>query len=222
MAVSPAWHPLVPSSAAHRAYPLAARAVGHALVAWRTDAGVVQVWEDRCPHRGVRLSLGRITHDRLACAYHGWEYAAGSGRCVAIPAMPDIPVPGRVCTRTYPARDSQGMVWVQLDASDTLSVPPEPFPSHGLAPPHFCQSLAIAHAHPETLLPALGQHGHLAPPQRWHGHLAGHPVHAFVLQADDRWSMLHLWCTERPSADGLRAVMAAARRLRADIEATLA
>jgi phenylpropionate dioxygenase-like ring-hydroxylating dioxygenase large terminal subunit len=31
---------------------------------------------DRCPHRGVALSLGTITDGCLACPFHGWRFGA--------------------------------------------------------------------------------------------------------------------------------------------------
>lgn len=222
MAAPMAWHPLVPSSTAQGLHPVAARAAGRDLVVWRSASGVAQVWADRCPHRGVRLSLGRITRDRLACAYHGWEYAADSGRCTIIPAMPDMPVPGRVCARTYAAQEHQGMVWVTLDGTGEHTTAAAQFADTGPAPHRFCQSLAIRHPHPGFLQEALGRHGSLTHPHGWQGSLAGHAVHAFVLQADDHWSVLHLWCAADASNDALRAILAAARRLRSDLQTHLA
>ena len=89
---------------------VAALLAGQPLALWRSGSGAVQAWEDRCPHRGVPLSMGRVKGDQLACAYHGWQYAAQDGRCTAIPAMPDRPVPGKVCVKTYAALERQGMV----------------------------------------------------------------------------------------------------------------
>ena len=54
---------------------------------------------------GARLSGGRVTHECLACPYHGWEYD-GSGRCVRIPAHPDQPPPARAQTTVYAAKKS--------------------------------------------------------------------------------------------------------------------
>ncbi len=40
---------------------------------------------DRCPHRNVPLSLGRVARTgRLECRYHGWQFD-GSGRCRHVP-----------------------------------------------------------------------------------------------------------------------------------------
>jgi phenylpropionate dioxygenase-like ring-hydroxylating dioxygenase large terminal subunit len=49
--------------------PLALRALGVDLVLWR-HGDAVAAFDDRCPHRGARLSLGRVVGDALQCAYH--------------------------------------------------------------------------------------------------------------------------------------------------------
>ena len=54
---------------------------------------------DRCPHRNVPLSRGRVVEGRLACSYHGWQSPRtaratlcprGPGRepCPALPVLP--------------------------------------------------------------------------------------------------------------------------------------
>lgn len=49
------------------------------LAIWASDDGEINVWENRCVHRGVRLTIGSHLGDRLKCRYHGWEYANKSG-----------------------------------------------------------------------------------------------------------------------------------------------
>jgi toluene monooxygenase system ferredoxin subunit len=41
--------------------------------------GVVCAYEDRCRHKGVRLSEGRLEGPVLTCAAHGWQYDARTG-----------------------------------------------------------------------------------------------------------------------------------------------
>jgi toluene monooxygenase system ferredoxin subunit len=41
--------------------------------------GVICAFEDRCRHKGVRLSEGRLEGSVLTCAAHGWEYDALTG-----------------------------------------------------------------------------------------------------------------------------------------------
>lgn len=49
-----------------------------ALVIWRGADGEAHVWEDRCPHRGMRLSFGFVRENALNCLYHGWQYGSGA------------------------------------------------------------------------------------------------------------------------------------------------
>jgi nitrite reductase/ring-hydroxylating ferredoxin subunit len=85
---------------------------GEERVVWRAADGNIQVWEDRCPHRGMRLSLGFVRGNSLNCLYHGWEYEAGA-HCVRIPAHPDLKVPPSIMARAFPAREAGGMIWTE-------------------------------------------------------------------------------------------------------------
>ena len=58
---------------------------GVELIVWRDDADGVHVWEDRCPHRGVRLSAGRNLGDCIQAVYHGWKFGKDGG-VIDIPA----------------------------------------------------------------------------------------------------------------------------------------
>ncbi len=140
------WHPVAATPTLHASdNVVAARVLGQDLVLWRSAAGVAQAWHDRCPHRGTRLSLGRIVDGRLCCAYHGWEFAADSGRCVAIPALADLArLPGHVCARTCMVAESQQMVWVRLEPDPRMAAAAGPgAPQSGAAPVSFLRSLAV-------------------------------------------------------------------------------
>ena len=221
MPVSVQWHPVAPAQALRAADNVLACTVSdQPLALWRSASGQVQAWEDRCPHRGVALSLGRIQGERLACAYHGWEYAAGSERCVAIPAMPDQPVPGRVCVKTFAALEHQGMVWVGLAPNVSAQVPP----AHDKAaqPFVFLRSVGV-NAAPATVNTALASHGYRRQdPHQWSGMLDGHAVHVFVLSVSDHLCLLHLACPSRPLTSALPGLFGAIRRLRGTLENTTA
>lgn len=80
------------------------------------DRGQVYALHDRCPHRGVPLSLGRQQFPgTLSCAYHGWTYDLPTGRLVAaITDGPASPICGKVTVATYPVAERLGLVWVYL------------------------------------------------------------------------------------------------------------
>lgn len=45
------------------------RLLGEDLVLWHNGDKVL-AWQDFCPHRGARLSLGWVEKDTLVCPYH--------------------------------------------------------------------------------------------------------------------------------------------------------
>lgn len=98
------------------AAPLRIQLLERDLVLWRDSTGTVHAADDRCPHRGASLAMGRVVADTLECAYHGWRFEP-AGRCIAIPALPDFTPPAthRVCL--HAAREAYGLVWVALDAA---------------------------------------------------------------------------------------------------------
>ncbi|MEP2640832.1 Rieske (2Fe-2S) protein [Roseobacter sp.] len=87
------------------------------LAIWRSHAGHVHAWGDRCPHRGMRLSHGFVRGETLACIYHGWQYDT-VGSCVSIPAHPDLEPPKSICATTYACAEQNGLIWVSLHATD--------------------------------------------------------------------------------------------------------
>jgi len=97
---------------------------GAEIVVWRDAEGAVHAWEDRCPHRGMKLSFGFVKGDRIACLYHGWEYDA-DGRCRYIPAHPDLDVPATICTNRYGATEAGGFLWVAADPETSREGLPE-------------------------------------------------------------------------------------------------
>ena len=95
---------------------------GSPVAVWRAEKGPVNVWEDRCPHRGMRLSFGFVRGDRLRCIYHGWGYESG-GQCALIPAHPDLTPPKTIRAAVYPSITRYGIVWTNLSQTPTASLP---------------------------------------------------------------------------------------------------
>ena len=89
--------------------PLARTILNQPLVLFRTEAGVAAALEDRCPHRLIPLSMGRVLGENIRCAYHGARFA-GNGACVAVPGQTVIPASARV--RSYPVVLRHGYYWV--------------------------------------------------------------------------------------------------------------
>jgi nitrite reductase/ring-hydroxylating ferredoxin subunit len=93
------------------------------IVIWRDESRASHAWEDRCPHRGMRLSFGFVRGDHIACLYHGWQYDA-AGQCRYIPAHPDLAVPDTIKVTTYPSAEAGGLLWIWSEMTAEASVPP--------------------------------------------------------------------------------------------------
>jgi len=120
------WHPVADAGALRAGKLAATGLLGRDLVIWRDRQGQAHAWEDRCPHRGTRLSIGRQREDTLECAYHGWRFE-GSGKCVHFPALPDVVPPDGARARTYTAREAYGLIWVCMG---NAAREPPPFPEY--------------------------------------------------------------------------------------------
>lgn len=88
------------------------------LVVWRSRSGQVSAFDNRCPHRGMRLSFGFVRGERLSCIYHGWQYGE-DGACRHIPAHPEMTPPTSICANIYACRDHDGVVWVSQDPGNS-------------------------------------------------------------------------------------------------------
>ena len=104
------WYPIAPSWKVGT-NPLGVTGLDERIVLWRDGEGVVHALEDRCPHRGARLSLGWNLGDRLACWYHGIEVGE-DGTVLDVPAVDACPLVGRKAVRRYPCREVRGAVFV--------------------------------------------------------------------------------------------------------------
>jgi len=84
------------------------------LAVWRSASGVISAWENRCPHRGMRLSHGFVRGESLACAYHGWHYNC-AGKCHYIPAHPELEPPGKITPVIYSVVEQADVIWVNTE-----------------------------------------------------------------------------------------------------------
>lgn len=87
------WHAVALSRNVTRR-PLRVMLDGQPVALFRTATGLAAL-TDRCPHRQVALSGGKVQGDTLECPYHGWRFDA-QGDCVAMPGLLDTPPRCRV------------------------------------------------------------------------------------------------------------------------------
>ena len=103
---------VVLESAEVKTQPVGVMRLGEKMVFWRDSSGKVHAAADRCPHRGVALSAGKIQADHLQCPFHGFEFDE-TGKCVLIPANGrDGVIPNAMRLKTYPTYEAHGFIWV--------------------------------------------------------------------------------------------------------------
>lgn len=110
MFVKEAWYVAATVSEVGRE-PLARTVCGEPVVFFRTGDGAPHALVDRCIHRRLPLSKGKLVGDRLVCGYHGFTYDA-DGRCVAVPGQDRVP--RRAAVRAYPVVEKFGWIWVWM------------------------------------------------------------------------------------------------------------
>jgi len=105
------WHPVASAQDVPHRHVYHGQLLGRELAVWRADDDYVNVWENRCLHRGVRLSIGSNDGTELRCQYHGWRYANRSAGCTYIPAHPADAPARTICNRTFPSLERYGLIW---------------------------------------------------------------------------------------------------------------
>eukprot|EP00741_Cyanophora_paradoxa_P010134 tig00020510_g9809.t1 len=110
------WYPVAFVEDFPRGRPYAFSLFDEPLVLWAGEGGAVHCVLDRCPHRAVPLSDGRLEGPLLECGYHGWQFD-GSGRCARIPQLEAGAAINqrRACVAAYPIALAQGVIFVWAD-----------------------------------------------------------------------------------------------------------
>ncbi|MFB8790895.1 MAG: aromatic ring-hydroxylating dioxygenase subunit alpha [Potamolinea sp.] len=104
------WY-VVASSSELQTQPLAVNLWNQSIVLYRDNQGTVHALEDRCPHRQVKLSHGRVIGKYLECAYHGWQFHS-NGECVAVPYLAENQKLPNCKIRYYPVKEQDGFIWL--------------------------------------------------------------------------------------------------------------
>jgi len=105
------WY-VVMDSTQVRDRPVGVVRMGEKLVFWRDSSGKVSCLRDKCVHRGVQLSKGKVIGDHIRCPFHGLEYDS-SGKVAVIPANGEnTPVPDRFQVLSYPTCEAHSFIWI--------------------------------------------------------------------------------------------------------------
>ncbi|MFT4729485.1 MAG: ferredoxin-NADP reductase/nitrite reductase/ring-hydroxylating ferredoxin subunit [Granulosicoccus sp.] len=149
------WHPIAASTDLVPRHVYHAQLTGRELAVWRADDGHVNVWENRCLHRGVRLSIGINDGRELVCQYHGWRYANRTAGCTYIPAHPADAPARTICNNQYPVVEKEGLIW-STEADDQPELPAIDYRAGDKL---VLRAMPI-NATPEVVLITLKQHAH--------------------------------------------------------------
>ncbi|MEP6955237.1 MAG: Rieske 2Fe-2S domain-containing protein [Chthoniobacterales bacterium] len=111
------WHPVFASRKLTTRRPAGIRLDGRDLALFRTCDGKLGAIDDKCAHRRMKLSRGRIEGERVICPYHGWSFnTAGEGESPSAPKL-------HACVASYDCAESAGAIWVKARGSE------QPLPS---------------------------------------------------------------------------------------------
>lgn len=213
-----AWYPVASSDDLPFRHVYHGQLLGQELAIWRADDGNVNVWENRCLHRGVRLSIGINDGAELKCQYHGWRYANRTAGCTYIPAHPADAPARRITNKTYPVRERFGLVWAALSADA---------PEMDIAEAGFALRPIPVNALPEMVLTALmhrrvaGETVTALPPLGAALVLEGAPGRAtyFVQPVDSARAVIRAVVEAEPGIETLMAFNAVLAALRDEVEA---
>ncbi|MEZ4451784.1 MAG: aromatic ring-hydroxylating dioxygenase subunit alpha [Nannocystaceae bacterium] len=126
------WTPIALASELRPGQLLPTEVAGVRLVLFRDPGGAPRALVDRCPHRGVALSLGRIADDGcVECPFHGWRFR-GDGEASKVPWNPDARL-GPLAAQAVPACERGGILWIYTAPGLTAPSEPEP-PAEYLRP----------------------------------------------------------------------------------------
>tara|TARA_Y100000389_G_scaffold73260_1_gene69930 strand:- start:6004 stop:7632 length:1629 start_codon:yes stop_codon:yes gene_type:complete len=109
------WYPIALESVTDKTKPFEFTLLGNSLVIW-WDKNISK-WcatDNKCSHRLVPLTEGRITDDgKIECPYHGWCFNS-TGNCVKIPHKdnPYYVNNKRFSINSYNIETKQGIIWL--------------------------------------------------------------------------------------------------------------
>lgn len=105
------WYVVLESKEVKKGKLLGVKRLNKNLLFYRVDDKVVCI-EDKCSHRGTKLSLGNLNKNCVACPFHGFEFNE-EGQCISIPANgQNSKVSNRFNIKTYPTHERDGFIFI--------------------------------------------------------------------------------------------------------------
>jgi phenylpropionate dioxygenase-like ring-hydroxylating dioxygenase large terminal subunit len=139
------WYAILPTTALRKASkPLAVERFGLSLVVWRSSEQKIVVMLDRCPHRGAKLSLGKVCDKVIQCPFHAYQFDA-DGSCAMAPELGKA-IPG-LKVKSFTTHESMGMVWMYFGDAPTPFNYPELEQLHDHFKGRYSQTKRIWQSH---------------------------------------------------------------------------
>lgn len=82
------------------------------ILLFRDARGAARAISNRCPHRLVPLSMGRLEAGIVYCGYHGLGFD-GNGNCVRNPHSDATSIKA-LTVPSYPLRERSGLLWIWM------------------------------------------------------------------------------------------------------------
>lgn len=143
--ITDAWYPVCRAHELRGGRPRAVTLLGTPLALYRSDDGRPAALLDRCPHRNVPLTAGKVVGETLECGYHGWRFDA-EGTCRRVPGLcGEADTRGRRVA-AHATRESDGYIWVWGAPDATPTTEPYRFPHLGERGWHSTHDLVEADA----------------------------------------------------------------------------
>ncbi len=106
------WYAILESKEIKKGRIVGVTRMNEKMIAWRNTKGGLSVMSDKCPHRGVALSVGKLIGDCIQCPFHGFEYDI-RGYCKLVPAIGRKSEPPKALhVRSYPVQEENGFVYI--------------------------------------------------------------------------------------------------------------
>ena len=119
------WYVILESTELKRNKAVRITRLNENLALWRDEEGNACCIADKCCHRGVSLSCGKIIDGKLECPFHGFIYDK-SGKVLIIPANGKNKLPPETMrVQSYKTFEAYGFIWLWWGDDDKKT--DEPF-----------------------------------------------------------------------------------------------
>ena len=119
------WWPAIMANKVPKKKPVQVSMLGDDICFFIGADGQPAAIQDICPHRGARLSEGRVHwNGTVTCPYHGWVYNQHGTNVAVLSEGPDSLVCGKPGTeaKKYPTQVLKGMVFVWMGEGEPAPI----------------------------------------------------------------------------------------------------